>query len=231
MCTSFVFNGKDTVVASNFEGEGMVSKLIVKPNYIAIAVQKKNKWVPMVGVNSDGTFVSLLTVKGVPEGEYRRGKGLTKLGDLAEKLITGELSFLEAKKVIKGEIINDEGSSFQLMATDTRGNIMMVEPGRGAEVRKDKYGIAANFSYFDVAGTKEEKHSGYDRYLTAVQTLSHVGEGYSEKDALGLLRKIDALNKKTSKFSFIFSVAKNSLMIITDSDYAHPKIVRFPKKK
>jgi len=203
MCTSFLDRRNDIIIAMNFDNNGWVFELNTsKPDIFAIDVDIGNGKCPSFGINSQGIFVNNLFVDSNGKGLYKRkNKTRTLTAYLVENILKGNIPIDELDNYLNTmEIVNSPNQSTHNMVIDAKGNIWVIEPGRG-NIKNTKensqYFIMTNFSIIDFNAGKEYTNNGIDRYNEANNMLNK-NKKLTVKDAFNILEKVKLSSKHLS---------------------------------
>lgn len=175
MCTSFIYKGKDTLIAMNFDNNGMKYSIDTgRKGWFTVMVDGGRGKVPSFGVSSDGLFFNNLVVDSNGKGLYRRpSKKVTYTTKLITDLLTGAIETEDLAEYLSHvEVVNTPDLSCHCMICDPHGNTWVVEPGRGnlySAYTDSKYYAMTNFSLWDTE--HEHKNVECTRYETVTKRL------------------------------------------------------------
>lgn len=206
MCTSFVHRGKDTIIAMNFDNNGMNYSVSTKdPQWFVALVDGGRGKYPSFGFNSEGVFFNSLLVDSNGKGQYRRPSSkVTHITKLITDILNGVISaddlgdFLE-----KVEVVNTPGWSCHSMICDSNSNSWIIEPGRGNiydAADKSPYTIMTNFSLCDCIHLNIEPSC--NRYNTVLQSL----KSSSVLDIAGAFNILESVSQKSGEWITALSI-------------------------
>jgi hypothetical protein len=193
MCTSIVFNGKQTLIGFNFDNPGLKYHVVKKNKafYISLLVND-HLWEPCFGCNSRGDFLCLPALNpGVKASAYP-GEGDYRFLDRENlKVLLEQTTFADLEKlVVQYPFYNEAGFSLQAQDSDKDGNVVQIFPGLGYKIlAKPAYSVLTNFQLM----TKENIHhpwAGVDRYEKANAVLAEAKDTFSAQDMMALLKEV-----------------------------------------
>ena len=155
MCTCFIHRGKDTIIAMNFDNNGMKYSISTKdPQWFLALVDGGRGKYPSFGVNSEGVFFNNLVVDSNGKGKYKRPSSkVTHTTKLITDILNGVISVGGLGEYLeKTEVVNTPDWSCHSMICDSNSNSWIIEPGRGNiydAADKSHYSIMTNFSIWD----------------------------------------------------------------------------------
>lgn len=155
MCLSFIHRGKDTIIAMNFDNNGMEYKInTADPDRFVVLVDGGRGKYPSFGINNLGVFVNNLMVDSNGKGLYRRpSKKVTHTSKLVNDILYGAIASDNIEEYLSNiEVVNTPDWSTHNMICDHKANAWVVEPGRGNiynPVSESSYFVMSNFSLWD----------------------------------------------------------------------------------
>lgn len=180
MCLSFIHRAKDTIIAMNFDNNGMQYKINTKnPNQFVVLVDGGRGKYPSFGINSDGVFANNLVVNSNGKGLYRRpSKKVTHTTKIVTDILDGVILSDNIEEYLKNvEVVNTPDWSTHNMICDSQANVWVVEPGRGNiynSAISSPYFVMSNFSIWDYI--EEKANCECTRYKKVSDKLSQVVE-------------------------------------------------------
>jgi len=219
MCLSFVWRRDSVFIGMNFDYRQPYKLATKDPSKFIVLAQGK----PSFGVNSDGAFINHLMVEPAKTGEYKRGKNVVHTMKLIQDVLNGSIAqadigdYLDAK-----EIVNVPDSSCHCMIADKKGNVWIVEPGRGtifSPATESPFYLMSNFSLCDCAENCILAGDGVDRYTTALELLRTT----KQMDVTMAFEVLAATKQNggdyPTVFSFVYSRAENAVFYAVDGDF------------
>jgi len=209
MCTRITYNDNDTINAFNFDIDLSVwnHKIIQEADRFFIGIKMPDGlYHSYHGINKNGNVGTLLYVHGNEMAAYKGSSETVTIADLTEKFIKALISFDEAVEIVKtGHITYAPDATMQAMLSDKNGRVLIVEPGIGYRVERQRYSLITNYSLLTPESTFPFIVPGDNRYERAKAILDHhVGE-FSLKDALACLREVKQEGLWATRVSFVYS--------------------------
>lgn len=180
MCLSYIHRAKDTIIAMNFDNNGMKYKIsTTNPNQFVVLVDGGRGKYPSFGINSDGIFVNNLVVNSNGKGLYKRpSKKVTHTTKLVKDVLDGVILPDSIEEYLNNiEVVNTPDWSTHNMICDSQANVWVVEPGRGNiynSATSASYFVMSNFSIWDYIN--ENENCGCTRYKNVSNELSKFNE-------------------------------------------------------
>lgn len=220
MCTSIVYNGRNSLVGLNLDILDMQYRVSACSKHIWIEIwNEKEGWLPLFGVNEFGDFVHMPTcwpfdARSNPSNPYQEN-----ILQMDMDLLSGKKNFAQTKALAElKKICSMPGITYQAQIADHNGNVLQVVPGQGTEyLERPKHAIMTNFSLYKGS---QEKHPwmGMDRYLKAEKMIEDAGE---ELDALGLMDILKEVSQTLcpTVVSMVYDHADNIVIWCEDRMY------------
>ena len=223
MCTSFADRRDDLIIAMNFDNNGMPFELNTKDNVFSIITSTKTGKTPSFGINKKGIFVNNLCMDSNGKGVYKRKSKTINLNvylinEILEEKIKLE-NFEEYLKTI--EIVNAPGLSTHNFIVDNKGNVFVIEPGRGYiknGIKESQYFVMTNFSIIDYNAGKKYTDNGIDRYIEANNMLKKLKK-VEIKDAFKILEKVKQTGEWKTDFSMVYSKNNKTIYYCYNSKF------------
>ena len=150
MCTRFVYNGKETIVGFNFDidlSEWEHTVIAEKDRFFIGIKMSDNKYHSFHGINRNGNVGTLLYVHGNDNAQFCGNESCYTIADLTENFIKGNLSFDDSLEIVKKKKITyAPDTTMQAMFSDRTGRVLIIEPGIGYRLEKEKYYLITNYS-------------------------------------------------------------------------------------
>jgi hypothetical protein len=186
MCTSIVYNGKNSLVGLNLDILDMQYRVSACNKHVWIEIwNEKEGWLPLFGVNAFGDFVHMPTCWPFDARSNPSYPEQENILQMDIDLLIGKKNFAQTKELAEQhKICSMPGITYQAQIADHNGNVLQVVPGQGTEyLERPKHAIMTNFSLYKGS---QEKHPwmGMDRYLKAEAMIQDAGE---ELDAFGMM--------------------------------------------
>ena len=183
MCTRFVYNGKETIVGFNFDidlSEWEHTVIAEKDRFFIGIKMSDNKYHSFHGINRNGNVGTLLYVHGNDNAQFCGNESCYTIADLTENFIKGNLSFDDSLEIVKKKKITyAPDTTMQAMFSDRNGRVLIIEPGIGYRLEKEKYSLITNYSILKPELTNPYVLSGDNRYEKAKDLLQGYGENFS----------------------------------------------------
>jgi len=224
MCTCFVNRGNDLIIAMNFDNNGMKFELNTKaPKSFVVDVHTDFGKQPSFGISPEKVFVNNLYVDSNGKGLYKRaGKTRTLTTYLVKDVLEGKLNENDLNDYLdKMEIVNAPNLCTHNLIADKKGNVWIIEPGRGNiknMANESQYYIMTNFSLIDYNEGKKYTDWGFDRYSEVKNNLKKV-KNLSIKKAFDILEKVKQTGEWKTDFSMVYSKNENKIYYCYNSEY------------
>ena len=224
MCTCFVNRGNDLIIAMNFDNNGMKFELNTKtPKSFVVDVNTDFGKQPSFGISPEKIFVNNLYMDSNGKGLYKRtGKTRTLTTYLVKDILEGKLNQNDLNDYLdKMEIVNAPNLCTHNLIADKKGNVWIIEPGRGNiknMANKSQYYIMTNFSLIDYNEGKKYTDCGIDRYNEVKDNLKKV-KNLSIKKAFEILEKVKQTGEWKTDFSMVYSKNENKVYYCYNSEY------------
>lgn len=233
MCTRFVYNGNDIIVAFNFDIDVAVWKhTIIKEEdrfYIGIKMPDEN-YHSFHGINKNGNVGTLLYVNGNENGKYMSGTACYEISELTENFVKGIISLDNALDIVKNnKIIYAPDATMQAMLSDKNGRVLIIEPGVGYRLEQEKYSLITNYSILNPDLTAPYVVTGDDRYERANNQLAKYGNDISVSEAFRILKSVKQEGLWGTRVSFVYSVSENKVYYALNNDFEHILEYQFEK--
>ena len=210
MCTRFVYNGKETIVGFNFDidlSEWEHTVIAEKDRFFIGIKMSDNKYHSFHGINRNGNVGTLLYVHGNDNVQFCGNESCYTIADLTENFIKGNLSFDDSLEIVKKKKITyAPDTTMQAMFSDRTGRVLIIEPGIGYRLEKEKYSLITNYSILKPELTNPYVLSGDNRYEKAKDLLQGYGENFSISNAFDVLRSVRQEGLWATRVSFVYSV-------------------------
>lgn len=129
----------------------------------------------------------------------------------------------EIVRLPKGSIdISD--LAFHSLIADGKGNIMILEPGNGHSIIKEKYAVLTNFSMLELPADFSQdkfKYYGKDRYDIAMGLLRESNDNFSVEDGLKILKSVKQEGNWATRVSFVYSNNENAVYYCLEGNFEH----------
>ena len=191
MCTSFVYNGKKTLVGWNLDILDMQYQVQATPQGVYIMIlDEKEGWLPLFGANARGDFVAMPTCWPYDQRSDPQESSMHHIINLDIDVLLQNKTFEQVKRIVEKEAIcSVKGVTFQSQLSDCHGNILQIIPGQGYVYKeRPHYSVLTNFSPFK---GEKEKHPwmGWDRYQIAISLLEQSYQDFDIENCFEVLKK------------------------------------------
>lgn len=231
MCTSFIHRGKDTLIAMNFDNNGMKFSISTKdPHWFVVHVDGGRGKYPSFGVNSDGVFFNNLIVDSNGKGQYKRPSSkVTHTTKLVTDILSGVVLADELDEYLKKiEVVNTPDWSCHNMICDSRSNAWIIEPGRGNlydDAAQSQFSLMTNFSLWD--SDHLDLKIGCNRYNTALCMLNNSTD-LDVSDAFKILESVSQNSGEwNTDLSMVYSKNNRTVYFCYARDFNDIKQYRF----
>ena len=217
MCTSFISNGRKTLVGWNLDLLNMECQVVAQDDMVFIAVNDATEgWMPLFGANAHGDFVAMPTCWPFDERSNPTSTDSPNIIHLNIDLLLGKKTFQETRMIAESKTIcSVPGFTFQSQLSDREGNVLQIVPGQGVRyLEKPAYAVMTNFSPFK-GNTQTHPWMGWDRYQTAVTMLKEKSAQMDVSDCFDILRATSQTVCPTV-ISMVFDVTDGVVYWCTD---------------
>lgn len=231
MCTSFIHRGKDTIIAMNFDNNGMRYSISTKePHWFVVYVDGGRGKYPSFGVNVEGVFFNNLVVDSNGKGQYKRPSSkVTHTTKLISDILNGAISADALGEYLsKIEVVNTPNWSCHCMICDLSSSTWIIEPGRGnlyTDARESQYNIMTNFSLWD--SIHLDIKPSCDRYNTTLHKL----ENTVDMDIACAFNILETVSQKNGEWltelSLVYSKNNRAVYYCQDGRYDTIQEYRF----
>lgn len=215
--------GKETIVGFNFDidlSEWEHTVIAEKDRFFIGIKMSDNKYHSFHGINRNGNVGTLLYVHGNDNAQFCGNESCYTIADLTENFIKGNLSFDDSLEIVKKKKITyAPDTTMQAMFSDRTGRVLIIEPGIGYRLEKEKYSLITNYSILKPELTNPYVLSGDNRYEKAKDLLQGYGENFSISNAFDVLRSVRQEGLWATRVSFVYSVAKNKVYYVLNNDF------------
>lgn len=196
MCTSFAVHLDKTFIGMNFDISPRPIKIIMSGEDQLLVLQNDGgQFNPAIGMNSSGTFMNLLMVDPIKEGEYRRGKNCVHIMKLFDEILSGRIELSQLNEFLDNNaIVNVPNHSVHSMIAGRNRETCIVEPGRkNMDINSSDrdFMVLTNFPLSDYNNNEyiNVEGPGSDRYLKAYETISSNKETFNIATGFNLLKE------------------------------------------
>ncbi|MDO5323425.1 MAG: hypothetical protein Q4G06_05350 [Clostridia bacterium] len=231
MCTSIVFNGRQTIVGWNLDILDMEYRVSAGEDRVCIEINDaKEGWLPLFGANARGDFVAMPTCwpydrRSDPSEGRQSNLLVLDIDLLLEKRVLGELREIAES----GAVCSVPGMSFQAQLSDREGNVLQIVPGQGSRfLEKPRFSVMTNFSPFK-GDSELHPWMGLDRYNAAVEALEAADEDFGVDACFDVLRKCSQTVCPTV-VSMVFDVAENAVYWCEGQNWEEIRVQRMRGK-
>ncbi|HFD6749711.1 TPA: conjugal transfer protein [Enterococcus faecium] len=223
MCTRFVSNGRNKITGFNFDIDlsDWTHKIVKKKDCFSIGIKMPdNQYHSFHGVNKNGNVGTLLYVHGNENAQYCDSISCYTIADLTENFVNGKLIFDDALEIVKNKkIIYAPNATMQSMLSDKNGRVLIVEPGIGYKLEKERYSLITNYSILAPETTRPYILLDDDRYEVADTMLGKYGDDLSVSDAFSILKNVRMEGLWATRVSFVYSQVENKVYYTLNSDF------------
>lgn len=226
MCTSFIKKTEDSwLICMNFDNNGM--KYFVntrKKDWFIIYVEIEKTKKPSFGIHKSGVFFNNLCVDANRKGNYRRSSDVTHTAKLLLGIIDGKINVENLRDFLsQTEIVNVPNWSTHNMICTEKGNVWIIEPGRGNKytvLNQNEFHVMTNTPLLDL---DSEKYITCDRYKKVKEVLSKSKE-FNVSKAFDLLEEVvQNENEWITELSLVFDKKENVVYYAEQQKFDHIK--------
>ena len=251
MCTGFVRKGNDVIVGFNMDINigAFEYDVYTEPDKFYIGIKNQMKVEDMAGipeglfrldnnvrkahgVNCHGCFGNMLNNMNFDKAPFCLDPAVISLDQLMDDYISGLLSFQELQAIADDkEIVNIPTGPIQIpdlafhsLVADKEGHIMILEPGNGYSIIKEKYAVLSNFPFLELPADFTQDKFGYygkDRYDIAMEILRNSTDDFSVQEGLALLKAVKQEGNWATRVSFVYSASENAVYYALERDFEH----------
>lgn len=223
MCTRFVYNGDDMITGFNFDIDFAVwdHKVITERERFYIGIRMPDhRYHSFHGVNANGNAGTLLYVHGNEKGQYCGGDQCCSIADLTEAFVRAEISLDDALDIVRSRnIVYAPDATMQSMLSDKSGRVLMIEPGIGYRLEKERYSLVTNYSLLMPEETRPYIVTGDDRYERAAELLESFGSSFSAADAMSVLESVRQEGVWATRVTFVYSVKEQKVYYVLNNNF------------
>lgn len=244
MCTGFARRGNDVIMGFNMdidigawdykvyaENDRFYVGMTVNPDSFGVNAVELDKEMFFMennvrkahGVNSNGCFGNLPYIMDSHKGAFRYSEEVYFIDQLVDDYISGRCSFDNILKLVSDkDIVNLPNLSMHSLIADAQGRFLLVEPGNGYSVIREKYAAISNFSLMELPGdfiTERFGYYGKDRYDRAMEILRNSNDDFSVSDGLRLLDAVKQVGTCATRVSFVYSRNENAIYYAIEGDF------------
>ncbi|WP_167956769.1 hypothetical protein [Anaerosporobacter faecicola] len=224
MCTSFLFRGKDTFIAMNYDNQGKNLKLApYREDRFLVTLHSLGKDRPLFGIRNDGVMVNQQVVDDCEKGKFRMGLRTMDTSTFIGKMLLKPKSVKDIDRYLqKHRIVNPPKISLHVMVACPNQMSYIIEPGRGIIPfsEKEQYVVMSNCPVSDFKKNGEWNGMGVDRQLKAEEELAKGTEDFTVQDAFSVLKKVHQTDERWgTEFSFVYSYNENTVYYCYDHQF------------
>lgn len=221
MCTGFIYKGKDLLYCYNLDIDPKQWSFDIYKtnNYFTIGIKVGSTTYFTHGVNSNGNCGNLPYMNG-EQFSVSKGSKRQRIDLLIDKYIRGKYTYTDIIETLNTKtLINIPTVTMHSLVCDKDGNIVLIEPGYGYKVIKNKYAVIANFPILTKLKDYNNPFYGKDRYDKVKEVLSRSKKNFSVNDALDLLESVKQEGKWGTRVSFVYSRNENRVYYCLDNNF------------
>lgn len=174
------------------------------------------------GVNANGDVGTLLYVHGNQNGQYSGAKRCCTIADLTERFVQNKISIDDALSIVRtNRVTYAPEATMHAMLSDRSGRVLIIEPGIGYRLEKQRYSLITNYSLLRPETTEPFVVPGDDRYERAKKRLGRFGDGFSVADALAALKLVRQEGAWATRVSFVYSANEQKVYYVLNNDFRH----------
>lgn len=190
------------------------------------------------GVSSNGVFTACLNNMNFQKAPFRLTDDACSIDQLMDDLISGRRTLEEAQRfaeqvelvMIPGGAVDVPNPGFHSLSADSTGRILLLEPGNGYALIKEKYAAMTNFSLLELPDDLTDATAGYygkDRYDAAMRMLREGGDDFSPGDGMKILQAVCQKGDWATRVSFVYSCREKTVRYCLEGDFGDIREHRF----
>lgn len=223
MCTRFTSNGKNIITGFNFDIDlsEWEHKVFKEDDRFYIGIKRPdNQYHSFHGINRNGNVGTLLYVHGNENASFCDSVSCYTIADLTENFIKGKITFDDALEIVKTKkIVYAPDATMQAMLSDKSGRVLIVEPGIGYKIEKEKYSLITNYSVLKPEMTRPYILPGDDRYEVADKMLKKFENHLFVPNAFEILKAVRMEGLWATRVSFVYSINENKVYYTLNNDF------------
>ena len=235
MCTAFVRRGEDVISGFNMDinPEAFEYDIFANSKEFYIGLKTHIESHPVIkihGVNSKGNFANQLNNMDFYKVPYEESINSISIDRIVDDYISDKITFDDIKTItdtkevtqIPNGAVDMPTIAFHSLITNCKGRIMMLEPGNGYSIIKEKYAVLSNFSMLELPEDLTSEKYGYygkDRYDIAMECLKNSTDEFSVTDGFSILNKVKQVGNWATRVSFVYSRNENSVYYCIDGEF------------
>lgn len=246
MCTAFIHKGEHLICGFNLDiNEGAMDyRVFAQPDafYIGVAISPgmlhdapghyrlDNGIRKIQGVNRDGMFAVILNNMNFPKAPFRMDEAALSIDQLMDDCISGGMDVATAHRILhQKDLVNVPTGSVEIPSlafhgfiTDPVSPILLVEPGNGHQLLRDRYAAMTNFALLEPPADLIPETWGYygkDRLDTAMDILTQRDAHFSVQDGLEILEKTRQTGTWATRVSFVYHSGENAVYHCTQGRF------------
>ena len=221
MCTGFIRKGKDLIYGFNLDIDPKEWSFDIykTKNYFTVGITVGSTTYFTHGVNANGNFGNLPYMNG-EEYNYPKKTERQRLDLLVDRYIKGKYCYDDVLNIINTKtIINYKNTNMHSLICDANGNVVLIEPGYGNKIIKNKYAVISNFPILAKLKDYNNPFYGKDRYDKATLILKESKNDFSVNDALVLLKQCSQQGQWGTRVSFVYSKNNNTVYYCLNGNF------------
>jgi len=190
------------------------------------------------GVNRQGVFAACLNNMNFHKAPFRLADDACSIDQMMDDLISGWRSLEEVRRfaeqtelvTLPGGAVDVPNPGFHSLSGDASGRILLLEPGNGYTVIREKYTVMTNFPLLELPTDLTDETAGYygkDRYDTALRMLRAGDDDFSTQDAFAILKATRQTGHWATRVSFVYSRNENAVHYCREGNFENIRIHRF----
>lgn len=232
MCTGFIKKGRDIIFGFNMDlPDGLWDyKVYPKKDMFYIGMKVNGRIYKVHGVNVQGQFANMPYMNAPERGQYRRGKEYRRLDLLVDDYISGKRDYPDILNIVQThKTVNVPGCSMHTLFGDSKGHMLLVEPGFKAEELAGDHAVISNFPIQEKPESLvPEKYGWYglDRFRTAGEMLRQAEEPFGLTEGMKVLEAVSQTQYAPTRVSFVYSVNTHTVRFALEREFAAAKEYR-----
>ena len=256
MCTAFVHRGRDVIFGFNLDinegafpwvlhagpdwfGVGCPADLTAMGGQPVPAFYRVTDGLRKIhGVSSRGVFTACLNNMGCCKAPFRLAEDACSIDQLMDDLLSGSRSledvrrFAEEKQIVTlpGGAVGVPDPGFHSLSADAQGHILLLEPGNGYAVIRERYAALTNFPHLELLPDMTDATAaryGRDRYDRALGMLRAAGSDLTPAGALRILEATKQTGTWATRVSFVYSCNERVVRYCLEGDFGDVRLHRF----
>lgn len=248
MCTAFIHKGENLICGFNMDiNEGAMDyRVYAEPDAFYVGVKAAlplpgdgelpshfrldNGVRKIQGINRNGVFAVCLNNMNFPKAPFRLAEDALPIDQLMDDCISGHAGVADACCMVREKdmvnvptgAVKIPSLAFHGFITAPDSPILLVEPGNGHQVLKERYAAMTNYALLELPADLTPATWGYygkDRLDTAMALLRQRDAHFTVADGLEILQKTSQTGSWATRVSFVYHSGENAVYYCQQGDF------------